>query len=253
MKQRIAKTFERSRIPLYLQVASAIRRRIDEGQWRPGQKIPTLEEFETEFQVARVTVRQAIDILEQEGLVRRQQGKGTFVAGTIKDKRWLTLATQMSQMVESIQDNVPHFIPVKDPPALPRLLEGDGRPADDYVYLRSVQYRDGEPFCVVSTHLSRSLYKRAPSAFLSHTSLATLASFEDIEIVRAHQTLVIGTADPEIADFLHVPLNAPTAESHCAVTDDKGGAIYVAEIVYRGDCISLDIDLLADVKAKHKK
>ena len=38
-----------------------------------------------------------------------------------------------------------------------------------------------------------------------------------------------------------------------AVTDDKGVAIYVAEIVYRGDCIMLDIDLLADVKAKQKK
>ena len=52
-----------SRVPRYLQVASALRRRIRDAHWAVGDKIATLEELEHEFGVARVTVRQAIDLL----------------------------------------------------------------------------------------------------------------------------------------------------------------------------------------------
>ena len=68
-----------SRVPRYLQVASVLRRRIRDGHWPVGAKIATLEELEHEFGVARVTVRQAIDLLQGEGLVKSFQGRGTFV------------------------------------------------------------------------------------------------------------------------------------------------------------------------------
>ncbi len=48
----------------------------------------------------------------------------------------------------------------------------------------------------------------------------------------------------EAAHLLKVHLNAPTAEVHCVVADDDNVAIYVAEIIYRGDCIKFDIELL---------
>ena len=83
--------YARSRVPLYIQVASALRRRIETGQWQPGQKISTLEQLEQEFQVARVTVRQATELLQNEGLVQRQQGRGTFVSDKLQDKHWLQL------------------------------------------------------------------------------------------------------------------------------------------------------------------
>ena len=68
-----------SRVPRYLQVASVLRRRIRDGHWPVGARIATLEELEQEFGVARVTVRQAIDLLQGEGLVKSFQGRGTFV------------------------------------------------------------------------------------------------------------------------------------------------------------------------------
>ena len=140
---QLARAYKRSRIPLYLQVASILRRRIEDGRWQPGQKISTLEELESEFQVARVTVRQAVDLLQKEGLVRRQQGKGTFVAQGIQDKRWLRLATSWSSLIATIEKNVPRFLPVGEPPPRPRLESGEGRPAADYQYLRSVQSKNG--------------------------------------------------------------------------------------------------------------
>jgi GntR family transcriptional regulator len=74
-----------------------------------------------------------------------------------------------------------------------------------------------------------------------------------ITIGRAHQTIVIGTADLEAAHHLKIPLNAPTAEARCVVTDDKDVAIYVADIIYRGDCIKFDIELLQNSSGKAGK
>ena len=83
---KLLKAYDRSRVPLYIQVASVMRQRIEAKQWRPGQKISTLVELEQEFQVARVTVRQAIDILREEGLLHCQQGRGTFVGMHTEDR-----------------------------------------------------------------------------------------------------------------------------------------------------------------------
>jgi GntR family transcriptional regulator len=244
----LASTYQRSRIPLYVQLANALRRRIEDGQWEPSQKISTLEELEKEFQVARVTVRQAVDLLQKEGLVHRQQGRGTFVAERIRDKRWLKLETTWPALIAMIKDNVPRMIPVDHPPAQPRLGEEDGRPAPDYQFLRSLQFRQNEPFAVVNLHLARAIYERDPDAFQTHTALPILAALDDLEIAEAHQTLVIGSADTEVADLLEIALNAPTAECRCVVVDAQRIAIYVAEIIYRGDCVKLHIDLLQNAR-----
>ncbi|MGH8622550.1 MAG: GntR family transcriptional regulator, partial [Burkholderiales bacterium] len=53
--------YAQSAVPLYIQIASALRHRIETGYWQPRQKISTLEELEREFEVARVTVRLAIE------------------------------------------------------------------------------------------------------------------------------------------------------------------------------------------------
>jgi GntR family transcriptional regulator len=244
----LASTYQRSRIPLYVQLANALRRRIEDGQWEPSQKISTLEELEKEFQVARVTVRQAVDLLQKEGLVHRQQGRGTFVAERIRDRRWLKLETTWPALIATIKDNLPRMIKVADPPARPRLGEEDGRLAPDYVFLRSLQFRQNEPFAVVNLHLARAIYERDPDAFQIHTALPILASLPDIKIAKAHQTMIIGSADTEVADLLEIALNAPTAECRCVVVDAKGIAIYVAEIIYRGDCVKLRIDLLGNAR-----
>lgn len=243
----LAKTYERSRVPLYLQVASTLRRRIEEGQWQPGQKISTLEELEAEFQVARVTVRQAIDLLQREGLVLRQQGKGTFVSGTIRDRRWLRLETDWDSLLATIRDNVPRILPVPAPPP-PRLDPADGDPAPAYAYIRSIQSRNGEAYALASVHVAQDIFDRAPAQFRARAALSVLSTLEGAAIARAHQTLVIGSADMETAAHLGVALNSPTAEAHCVVVDEGGVAIYIGDIIYRGDCVKLDIDLLTDGK-----
>ena len=242
---QLAKTYERSRVPLYLQVASALSRRIEVGEWKPGQQISTLAELEAEYQVARVTVRQAVEVLQEDGLVRCLQGKGTFVADEVTDKRWLKLETEWSALVSTIEDNVPRFIKSKRVIPHPRIDDGEGRPANAYEHLLSVQTRGGVAYAVASVHLARSVFDRAPEVFRSRTALPMLSKLDGVRISRARQTLVIGGADPEISTLLKIALGAPTAEARCVVTDSDNVVIYVGEIVYRGDCIKLDGDLLA--------
>ena len=242
---KLLKAYDRSRIPLYIQVASVMRQRIDSQQWLPGQKISTLVELEREFQVARVTVRQAVDILCEEGLLQCHQGRGTFVSEKPPDRHWLKLATEWDVMIAQIKNNVPRRIRVDTPPAFPELREGEGELASEYSFLRSVQFKENAPYGIVNVHIARDIFDRDPEAFLEHPALSILAEMSDIEIHDAHQTVVIGAADPQTADYLKIALGAPTAQCRCVVKGAGEVAIYVADITYRSDVIKLHIDLLA--------
>ena len=246
---KIVRAYNRSRIPLYLQVAAVIRQRIESGCWSFGEQIPTLDQLEKEFQVARVTIRQAIDVLRDEELVKSRQGRGTFVAKKTYDKRWLRLATDWRSLAESLRNNVPRMISGLNEQARQILHENDGAPADGYVFLRSVQFKSNEPYGIVNLQLAKSIFDRDPKSFLSRPALPMLAERDDISIKTARQSITVGEADPESADLLQIALGAPIVNCRCVVTDASDIAIYGAEIIYRSDCIKLDIDLLAGAEA----
>lgn len=250
---KLHKTYDRSRVPLYIQVASVMRQRIESHQWLAGQKIPTLVELEKEFQVARVTVRQAVEILREEGLLHCQQGRGTFVVEKTLNRHWVKLATDWDAMIATIKENVPKRIKVDNPPAFPTLAEGEGKLAPRYVFLRSLQFKNEQPYGVVNVHLADHIFQRDPQAFMAHPALAVLADLKDIDVRHAHQTVVIGSANLEKADLLKIALGAPTAECRWVVIDGSGVAIYVADITYRSDAIKLHIDLFANLRPKSRK
>ena len=245
----ISKVYDRSRVPLYIQVASVMRRRIETRQWLPGQKISTLVELEREFAVARVTIRQAIDILSQEGLLRSQQGRGTFVAEKPVSRHWFKLATTWDALVAPIRSNVLKRIKVDDPPTKPVLQDDEGDLAPKYIFIRSVQFKDGQPYGIVNLHLADEIFQRAPEEFRQHPALSVLAGLKGVRVRDAHQTVIIGTADPITAELLQIELGAPIAECRCVVLDRKGVVIYVADIIYRSDAIKLHIDLFANSRA----
>jgi len=236
--------FKRSPIPLYIQVATLLGNRIADGHFRAGQKMPTQEELEQEFGVARVTVRQAVELLEKQGLVHRQQGRGTFVTPHMPERRWLHLTIDIDSLALSISGHVPRFLAVKNPPPAPRVREEDGEPAAAYQYLLSVQYRGGEPFAVASVHVERSLFDRAPEEFRSKTALPVLLELERENIDYAQLTVVVGSANPDTSERLRIPLSAPTAEARYVVRNRQGVVMYVAEVIYRGDCVRFDIGLM---------
>ena len=66
--------------PLYQQIKGLLTQRLETGEWRPGQAIPSEQDLAAQFSVSQGTVRKAIDELAGDNLVVRRQGKGTFVA-----------------------------------------------------------------------------------------------------------------------------------------------------------------------------
>ena len=70
-----------SKLPFYHQLYEILHSKIVHGEWQPGDMIPTESELIEQYEVSRMTVRQALDILVNEGLIYRQQGRGTDKAG----------------------------------------------------------------------------------------------------------------------------------------------------------------------------
>jgi len=236
--------FSRSRLPLYAQLAALLRQRIKSEEWRTGERLPTLDALEAQYGVARVTARQAVGLLEAEGLVWRKQGKGTFVARVDAEQPWLPLGTQWSSlmhMIEGTAMRVVSMAPVQTPG---RLRAADGVPAGGYQHLRRVHAKDAAPYCVIDLYVAQEVYTRAPTEFQTRLALGVLAELPGLSIGSAHQTLTIGSADMTTATLLEVEVGAPVAEVRRVITDTSGTVIYFAEIVYRGDFVKLDIDLL---------
>lgn len=70
----------RSHIPIYLQIAEAIREAVAAGVYRPGEALPSLRALAIDVQVNPNTVQRAYDELAREGLIQARRGKGLFVA-----------------------------------------------------------------------------------------------------------------------------------------------------------------------------
>jgi len=236
--------YDRSRVPLYLQVASVMRQRVNSGHLAEGERISTLEELDEEFGLARVTIRQAVELLRVEGLLQAQQGKGTFVSGRPANDRWLNLATDLDSLVESVRNNVLKRVFIQRDAEPPARVAGQGNLAEAYTFLRSVQFNSGKPFSVVNLHLDQRLFSRDSKRFTRSAALPKIVEMEDVVITHAYQKFTIGVADPETADLLEIGLGEPTADCQLTIIDDNDVAIYVADIHYLKNCFFLRNDLL---------
>lgn len=247
---KYASLYERSRVPLYLQVASVMRQRIERGEWAQGAKISTLDELEVEFAVGRVTVRQAIELLREEGLLDAQQGRGTFVSGRPNAKHWFNLATDFQSLVASLKNNVLKHTVLRDAMDRPTLQEGEGSLAQAYAFIGSVQHHDGGPFSVVELFLDSRIFAARRELFLNGPALPTLVAMDDVTLAHAYLTMTIGVADFDTAVQLDIGLGEPTSDVRLVLIDQNGVAIYVAQIHYRKDCVVIRKDLLADVSRR---
>ena len=215
-----------SHMPKYAQIADIFRQRIARGIWTRGSRLPANESLASEFGVSRVTIRQAVDLLVRDGIIEAQQGRGTFITGTVKQDRWLKVETTLSESRT-------------DAPLLPE----DGKAAPRYVFMRRVHSRDHRPYCVISIYLDERIFRKHPKRFRKETVIPILKDLRDPRIKSARQTLTIGTADLEAARLLQIPLNSPVAEVRRVFTTADRTVIYLGEVTYRGDFVRIDMDL----------
>lgn len=234
---------DNAEVPLYVQLADLFRQRIVKGVWKEGEKLPSLDKLVEEFEVARVTVRQAVDRLAREGLVSPQRGRGTFVTGAPRDDRWLKVETTLQNLADVYRDTHPTILNIDESTRAPLIGEADGVAAEHYVYMRRVHSHQGRPYCVIDIYLDADIFRKHPARFRKETVIPLLMAMPSVRIVTARQVLTISTADLEVARHLGIPVNAPVAEVRRVFTGPKRRVIYLGEVTYRGDFVHMEIDL----------
>jgi GntR family transcriptional regulator len=237
--------FEHSTSPLYTQVADAMRERIVKEGWPIGQQIPTLPALAREFDVALITVRQAVKVLKDEGLLSPEQGRGTFVRGKPETHPQMRVESSLPALAELYRKLSPRLIPLAEGTATPRLDPEDGRLAPRYRFLRRVHASDKQLTSVISAYLDERIFKMAPRRFRTEVIIPVLMDLKGVQIGSARQILTISTAGAEAADALNISVSAPVAEVRRVFCAPDGTVIYLGELTYRGDFVRVEMDLLA--------
>jgi GntR family transcriptional regulator len=235
--------YQKSAMPRYVQLADLMRQRIARGIWPENHRLPSLEKLVEEFGVARVTVRQAIELLAREGLVLAQQGRGTFVTNEPKQDRFISVVTTLDELSRNYHDMHPEIVNIDESATSPPLRAGDGKPAEKYAFMRRVHHRDGRPYCVINLYLDEKIFRKSPEKFRSQAVIPLLTNMKSLKIASAHQVLTIGTADIDIARLLHLPMNAPVAEVRRIFKYADNTVLYLADVTYSGDTIRVEMNL----------
>ena len=228
---------------LFLQLATLFRNRIVVGDWPVGGRIPNVADLAVEFSVARGTIREALGVLEEEGLINRFRAKGSFVrrspsGGTQR------LASNWEALISAHQDAEIRLLEHNRVTSLPASAASLGDPVAEYEFLRRVHSRDGHPFLIGRFYLACDLYRLAPPERFHHEStVKILHELAGDRIASARQTLTIGIADGDTAELLHLPVSAPIAYVDRYALDPENKLIYFSQGIYRGDSVRLEIDL----------
>jgi len=227
-----ATSLEREGVSLYRQVAGLLRRKLEQGVWKVGDRLPALEVLMDEYGVSRVTMRQAIGLLEQDGLLKRGQGRGTFVTGDAASERWLIVPTEWEALIRHIEGLSGHLVVLEHGNRHPDLSPADGTPAPAYWSTRRVNYAQGTPYSLTNICLDQAIYQDAPDKFLSGAVLPLLTKHLGSRLASAKQVLEVGAADMDAARLLSLPVGTPIVQVTRVVTDIDGRVVYWADVTY---------------------
>ncbi len=235
--------FRRPGPPLYAQLADVLRQQIENGALPLGAKLPNLLRMAEMFGVARVTGRQAVQLLCMEGLLTARQGRGIHVARQLPARPYENMRTSWKAMVKRIEGASVELLDAADVSDCPLLSVWKLPPAPAYRYMRRVHIQDGARFAYIDLYLDKAIYDRAPERFNATTVIPVMDELK-INVSTARQELTIGGASPEAAQHLDIPCGAPVALVRRYACNDRGQAIYAALVVHPGDRVRLDIDLV---------
>ncbi|VTU31719.1 HTH-type transcriptional repressor YvoA [Variovorax sp. PBS-H4] len=234
-------------ITLYAQLAGILRDRIVTGLWKPGEEIPTLEQLVDEFAVARVTVRQAIQILVEEGLLSSQRGRRTCVTFDPASVDAPLFSSTGSMEGDSDGDGNSYSIKVlslQEFDQLPTQFAGLGTPAGKYVRIRKIDGLNGTPYTVSDNYVALSLYQRFPSGGEHTIKLSRLVRDNARPpITSAIERTSISVATYEDATHLQVAVGSPVAHVMRAFFAPNRQLVYLGVLVYRADRFSVERDV----------
>lgn len=206
----MAKVDVSSVIPLYYQVREDIRRRIETGEWRPGNPIPSESELQSMYGVSRATIRQALIEIVREGLLIRKQGRGTFVAPQKIAEMLPRLVSFTEEMKRRGLTPSTRRTKVDILPKAPkRVQEALGTPPDEtFLRIERVRCADGRPIVLLVSYLPGSL-GIDPAEDFSGSLYELLEVKYSIRLGEALQVIEAGVADETLAEQLEIDEGDP--------------------------------------------
>jgi GntR family transcriptional regulator len=198
--------------PLYRQIKDLLLKSLDQGEWKPGELIPSEIELATRFQVSQGTVRKAVDELAAENLLVRRQGKGTFVATHHEPRaqfRFLRVVPDAGEPAPP-QSTFLECRRLRAPADIARLL--DLRTGDAVVYLRRLLSFGGDPIVLDEIWLPGALFKGLTAERLAEYKGPLYGLFETefgTRMIRAEEQLRAVGAARQAAQLLGVAEDSP--------------------------------------------
>jgi len=180
-----------SRVPRYHQIAQTLRERIATAGQGPGERLDNQRSLAREFGVTLMTLRQALDLLERDGLIARRHGLGTFVARPAIDYDILHLRALAGDLSALGEDVSTRFVRSHFTPADRRVAASLRLPERAAVFvLERLRLVDGEPVSFQASYLPAALGKEVSRADLAVTPLRQVLTFKlGIEITAARETV----------------------------------------------------------------
>jgi GntR family transcriptional regulator len=209
----------------YQEIADALRRRAATAP--AGSLLPSEADLSAEFGASRVTVRRALDLVREEGLIAARQGFGWYVATEPVRQSLRRLGTIEAQLADSGRRNERRVVEFAfvDPPDRVRRLLG----AEHVLRVKRVNLADGEPFAVVTVWCPADLGRR-----LSRDDVERRPFYEllGVPLRGATQTIGADAAGAGDAGLLHVPVGAPILTCQRVTTDVDGRPVLMSEHVF---------------------
>ncbi|WP_081415000.1 phosphonate metabolism transcriptional regulator PhnF [Ectobacillus panaciterrae] len=225
-----------SPFPIYYQIQEWIKQKIEAGEWKSGDKIPSENELCDTFDVSRMTIRQAINNLVEQGYLYRKRGIGTFVQLPKVEQR-------LQGMTGFTEDMKARGMKPSSALLSFELVSASARVADKLhledgasVYeVRRIRLADDEPIAFETTYLSPLVVKEINEDILQNSLYEHLEQKLGYKLLRATQTIEAAVAAEEEAPHLHISKRAPVlVVEQTSYAEDDVPLEYV-KCIYRGD------------------
>lgn len=223
--------------PLYLQLKNKIKKEIRTGMLKPGDKLPSETRLQKEYNMSRVTVRNAMEELTVEGYIIKVQGKGSFVAHSdmLRLPVGVTSFTEDAKMQGvNLTSRVVKFEIQDIQSELDREFFGDRTNGKVLVFKR-VRSADGVPVTIEENHLSPDLIDMANEDLTGSFYDILINKYHMIPSNKGRRSVKIVFADEEIATCLDLSIGTPVIECEMCVFDMNGDPIHTVKDWVRGD------------------
>ena len=224
-------------IPLYYQVMRSLKEDILAGRFSSEERLPSEVELTEIFKVSRVVVRQSLQILEDEGLIVRLKGKGTFVAKDATAEEVPVLSGYIEDFLRvglQTKAKVLQFGIVKATPDLASTFHASE--GTELFYIKRLRMVEGRPFSVIENYLPYDIGMRIPLVRVEDEPLMSLIEqCAGIPIDWASQIFQAVSADAELAGLLEIDPMAPILKMNLTAYTAKGQVVNNASIFYRSD------------------